>query len=755
MSEKCAEELSPRVACASEGSTASAKKRRQKQKQKQATANQRICPGSTSNSLNCGEKKNISLGSLLSISRNKHWKYISSYHGPWLQLPIELLGSLYVINNDTLHPASDPRALSSPAPPPIDPVIFRNIITIRKLVDEASDLSVRAAQGANFNVLNRGHMSSTRQHRMRELAVNKLALAYRIDEVATSVVTMQSASAIDDVAAKVLQRNPNHLEALYVNFFHEKIPSRMLSQSTSTEVLDRIISASPTTAEFYRTRAVVKCFKEDFLGALRDFKTSLSYVRHRRRLKSTWHREKSSIHRHKDDDDECTGTEGQLYFLRGACMLQYAVSLIDKELQELEGVYRSEGGELRLAVLEKGPGESNRPTLEEYQNALSPCIQRVSALARKSIRNYARFLSFYPSSIDATPLPATQGMNPASSSRESSPKPTLNRQLSQESIEKQAEKRNGKKSDPAAESQQLQSVRSKGVEMEKTRVSNIHSDYGYATYHPLLVETWYAIALNYLLLGDYAACAEWHTRIMQMHECIEGYPVFLPARSMAQADYVEVLDRLKKRLLADADARSQMAASQQNGEAEQIDAERDVIHKLLGELMINEGPSTISTETLLSFNRGYCYQCQQKKHQQQHLADAGVNTKAESKADVPFSNSSVTLAMAKAAGLADMKIDGKMGIGKQREYELEEHYKQRDAKADLSTHGVCPIHGKIIPPASAKQYPLYTQRADTIMTWVWAIVVPQVGLSFNEGENGSAEEEDEEDEEEDEEEEDE
>ncbi|KAK7695221.1 hypothetical protein QCA50_002411 [Cerrena zonata] len=38
--------------------------------------------------------------SALCISRNKHWRYISSYHGPWLQLPLELLESLLILNLD-------------------------------------------------------------------------------------------------------------------------------------------------------------------------------------------------------------------------------------------------------------------------------------------------------------------------------------------------------------------------------------------------------------------------------------------------------------------------------------------------------------------------------------------------------------------------------------------------------------------------------------------------------------------------------
>src|SRR4051812_39985985 len=123
----------------------------------------------------------------------------------------------------------------------------------------------------------------------------------------------------------------------------------MLSQSTSTDVLDRIIAASPNTPEYYRTRGVVKCFKDDFPGALRDFKAALMHVKHRKRLNSVWQATvngysestvtkngRDDLHR-KNDEDDCTGTESQLYFLRAACFLQYAVSVIDKAIQKIEG----------------------------------------------------------------------------------------------------------------------------------------------------------------------------------------------------------------------------------------------------------------------------------------------------------------------------------------------------------------------------------------------------------------------------------
>jgi hypothetical protein len=121
--------------------------------------------------------------------------YLPFVQGPWLQLPIELLESLMVINMDpaTLrqerhwHPeqsytehlhtplrlgdrsySEESRLVSShssspipsftfsgdtPAPPPIDPGVFQSMITIRQLIDEASELSVRASSGLSAAAL--------------------------------------------------------------------------------------------------------------------------------------------------------------------------------------------------------------------------------------------------------------------------------------------------------------------------------------------------------------------------------------------------------------------------------------------------------------------------------------------------------------------------------------------------------------------------------------------------------------------------
>ena len=143
------------------------------------------------------------------------------------------------------------------SPPPVDPGVFRSVVSIRRLIDEASELSVRASSGLSavalgsirngggglgnsswgstqgFNPLGdnlrggrNGAMSATRIHRLRALAVQKLAAAYAADEIASSVMVMQGGSVFDDIAERVLKYDSNDADARYVHFFHEKIPSR-------------------------------------------------------------------------------------------------------------------------------------------------------------------------------------------------------------------------------------------------------------------------------------------------------------------------------------------------------------------------------------------------------------------------------------------------------------------------------------------------------------------------------------------------
>ncbi|KAF9061780.1 hypothetical protein BDP27DRAFT_322947 [Rhodocollybia butyracea] len=164
----------------------------------------------------------------------------------------------HMLTTTTPLPPPIPLPLPKPGkapPPPIDPGVFRNVTSICKLIDEAAELSVRAASGLSAAELaspsmyggmngyngnswaaaqalginplggNGGRniaMSAMRIHRLRALAVQKLAQAYKADEIASSVMVMQGRSVFDDVAEKVLKVDPNDVDAKYVHFFHEK-----------------------------------------------------------------------------------------------------------------------------------------------------------------------------------------------------------------------------------------------------------------------------------------------------------------------------------------------------------------------------------------------------------------------------------------------------------------------------------------------------------------------------------------------------
>ena len=66
----------------------------------------------------------------------------------------------------------------------------------------------------------------------------------------------------------------------------------------------------------------------------------------------------------------------------------------------------------------------------------------------------------------------------------------------------------------------------------------------FTTYHPLLVESHFSILICHLMLGDFPAILPAFSRTAALVDGLEGYPVFLPPRSMAQAEFIEVLERL-------------------------------------------------------------------------------------------------------------------------------------------------------------------------------------------------------------------
>lgn len=360
---------------------------------------------------------------------DRHWRYISSFHGPWLQLPPEVLESLAFSN------------YSSTRPRPIDPAVFFDLVKVRRLVEDATNLAVRAANGTTSSTLSNslsagngilggggaaalglglGNNGSTaklsreRKHRMRELATQKLSQAYRLDEIAASVATMQSASSLEEVAHLVLQRNTADNDAKYVHFFHEKIPSRMLAQCTSLKPLDEVLQERPNDSAALRTRAVTRIFKDDFAGAARDLTDALATHRYlttqhnagrgqltlanalagtERKSGSTV---ESTVEMRLEEESQPGSLEPQLLFHRAGVYLTLACQYIHSALLD----YPSH---LQVTSDRTGhPDRLNSPlasTEKENRRLQQEARKLVKTYAKRALRDYMSFLS----NFDYTP----------------------------------------------------------------------------------------------------------------------------------------------------------------------------------------------------------------------------------------------------------------------------------------------------------------------------------------------------------------
>ncbi|KKZ65317.1 hypothetical protein EMCG_08833 [[Emmonsia] crescens] len=559
--------------------------------------------------------------SALIICRNKHWRYISSFHGPWLQLPPEVLESLAYSN------------YASPRPQPIDPAVFFDLVKIRRLIEEATDLAVRAANGTTSsslsNSLNASNgllsggssavlglglgggagtakLSKERRHRMREHATQKLSRAYHLDEIAASVATMQSASALEEVAKLVLQRNEQDCDAKYVHFFHEKIPSRSLAQCTTLQPLDEVIANRPREGAVYRTRAVTRVFKDDFMGAARDLTEGLSVCRlHAAQHETSQNQMELASERRRrlplprdfrydlrvDEKDQPSSLEPQLLFHRGGVYLTIACQSIDSALDALKTSHEEQ-------VLNPNPeGEgSSAPTLssrgkEAYRRWLE-ARKIVKTNARRALRDYVKFLSH----LDYTPgLPAEiaeeflrkVNITPGGHSKprdshaqascllEAAHTPGADTSPSSESQSSEGHGGGGGAQGqfllPPTEvyplsvlfseqpppnlhpyppdSQALVPARQSGLGISSTHDDTAllanHDCHEAVTYHPLLTDALHSLLLCHALVQTSPKEILRHAHMVaRLARVCDGYPIFLAPRSPARADWIEVLHRV-------------------------------------------------------------------------------------------------------------------------------------------------------------------------------------------------------------------
>jgi hypothetical protein len=535
----------------------------------------------------------------LTNTQLRHWRYISSYHGPWLQLPPEVLESLAYSN------------YYSPRPQPIDPAVFFDLVKIRVLIEDATSLAVRAANGTTsaslFNSLSAGNgilsgsdaeilgigsnrggnakLSPERKHRMREHATQKLAHAYQLDEIAASVATMQSASALEDVAKFVLQRSKEDPDAKYVHFFHEKIPSRAMAEYTSLDVLDDVIRGKPTDGAPWRTRAVTKLFKEDFAGATRDLTEGLAVHRlyhsqsqnHERDLilaRDAARLAKEYRADHKvAEKDQPSSLEPQMLFHRGGAYLTMACDKIEEALLSAEGNVQKEAVEISA----EPAGPLSDFSLDPLERSKSEARKLVRTYAKRALRDYVAFLSHF----DYTPgLPAEfteaflQRVNEMQANGHSNSRSRSEKLLdvdahaangTYESLVRYEGYKNGPHGQdlppiPKPKVHRLHALFAAvppadlptyppDPDQVKAKTHPVFSlpDFSEAvTYHPLLTDVLHSLLLCHCLIQtspkEHLRHANMAARIVRV---CDGYPIFLAARSPARADWIEVLRRTR------------------------------------------------------------------------------------------------------------------------------------------------------------------------------------------------------------------
>ncbi|KAI4596159.1 hypothetical protein KJ359_005664 [Pestalotiopsis sp. 9143b] len=511
----------------------------------------------------------------LIICRNKHWKYISSFHGPWLQLPLEVLETVANAN------------YYMPLPRPVDPAVFYDLVKIRKLVDEATDLAVRAANGVSspamsnssaggnahqmqalgFGHANNGGMklSPERRFKLREQATQRLSRAYHIDEIASSVATMQSTSTLENVASLVLQRAAEDPDANYVHFFHEKIPSRQLAECTDFRALDLIINQRHADCEPLRTRAIVRMFKNDFEGAAQDLTRSLAVCRTYNRLSHQLSYEFENMQierrtaRRRDmpplvERDQPRSMEVQLLFQRAGCYLTLACNHVHPSLSKRSshrngtadvtsnGTANAEDAPLPSPTVDEPPTEKG-PTKQELENR-----KAVRMYAKRALRDYMEFLKSLQYSPDM-PIELSDDFT------------RLVNQASHRSRRYQNQARAGYQdpSSPTAgvHAHTVYSLHElfsatpptdlppyPSTDLVSSHTLDSETTMEFVTYHPLLTDVLHSLLLCHALIQTSAKELQRHAyMVARLARLADGYPIFQASRSPARADWIEILRR--------------------------------------------------------------------------------------------------------------------------------------------------------------------------------------------------------------------
>lgn len=236
--------------------------------------------------------------------------------------------------------------------------------------------------------------------------------------------------------------------------------------------------------------------------------------------------------------DAPTPLEPQLLFHRAAAHLSHALFLIEEEFYRIEDIPRivpDEVGNVFLSYIAhgryggteinnpEGPlGASDGSKARAYRAAFSEgeLNGQVSALLRKSMRDYEKFLAHFDTLEGPLELEDEDDTH-------------LRVHIAFTLLDTVQ---------PAGFSQRTPDTGGKAAVTPTSLFAEI--PVSYSTYHPLMLEAHFSLLLCLLILGDFTTLTDALFRSARTVAGLEGYPVFLPPRSVSQAKFMEVLERL-------------------------------------------------------------------------------------------------------------------------------------------------------------------------------------------------------------------
>lgn len=483
-------------------------------------------------------------------------------------MPAEMLELLANINYQT------------PRPRPTDPAIFFDLVKIHKLVDEATNLAVKAASdmasptltnvngdAADYSPLSSlgfggpvhgAKLSRERRFRMREQASQKLARAYRLNEILCSVATMQSATTLEQVGQAVLQRSPKDPDAQYVHFFHEKIPSRKVAEYTSLEPLTEILMSGKTEPGVLRTRATVRTFKNDLGAATQDLAHALTICRsHERSNVLTKQHIPGSEQKHfrkrlpdtlLPEDDQPSSLEAQLLFQRGTLSLTMACNLVPVSVPVPKPSNghstEREGTTTERDRIQGKFSHIHESDIDEENSIRVETRKFVKVLAKRALKDLMTFLSHFDYSPDL-PVSHIKDFNDrvnlaVHASRAYRPTETARPPVDGHTVYPLSDlfAAVAPPGLPPYPSQEI--VKNGG----NTAPTGLSATCEWATYHPLLPDALHSLLLCHCIAQTSAKELQRHANMVaRIVRLCDGYPIFQASRSPARSDWYEILRR--------------------------------------------------------------------------------------------------------------------------------------------------------------------------------------------------------------------